>query len=170
MKYFIALFFASCLFTISALGQQTEIDKYCQRIDSAIATAQNIGQFLVHHPSDSDTTRLYDRYFIDTVNFVLLKSIYDCNYYAIEYIEFYYKDTLLVKINARHQLDDKNYAGVFYYQQGKIITSSDELATAKSNAFDIGELERTGKQYMRDSKGIFDLIKKKGNSEPNRRR
>lgn len=170
MKYLIALFFGSCLFASSALGQQTEVDAYCQRIDSAIAAATNIGEFIVRHPSDFDTTCLYDRYFIDTVNLVLLKSIYDGNYYAKEFIEFYYRDTQVIRINAHHELGDKKYAGVFYYQRGNLITLPNEPTATGSNAFDIGELERTGKQYLLNSSGILDLIKRNRHSEANRRR
>ncbi|RZL05416.1 MAG: hypothetical protein EOO89_26525 [Pedobacter sp.] len=170
MKILMALFFGLCLSASSALGQQAEIDAYCQRIDSTIAAATNIGEFIVRHPSDSDTTRLYDRYFIDTVNLVLLKSIYDGNYYAKEYIQFYYRDTQLVRTNARHELDDKKYAGVFYYQQGRLITLANEPGTTGSYAFDISELERTGKQYLRNSTGIFDLIRRNRHSEGNRHR
>ncbi|NTS43989.1 hypothetical protein HRG84_24130 [Flavisolibacter sp. BT320] len=170
MKYLIALFFNLCLFASSAMGQQTEIDAYCKKIDSTIAAATNIGEFIVSHPSDFDTTRLYDRFFIDTVNLVLLKSIYDGNYYAKEYIQFYYRDTQLVRINARHELEDKKYEGVFYYQHDSLITSTNEPGTTGNYAFDVRELERTGKQYLQNSSGIFDLIEKNRHSKGTRRR
>jgi hypothetical protein len=168
MKFLI--YFALSLISLSAFGQQTEIDAFCQKIDSTINGATNIGQFLVRHPSDYDTTRLFERYFIDTVNLVLLKSVYDANYYAKEYIEFYYRDTQLVRINARHELDDKKYAGVFYYQQGNFIPLLDGPTVTGSYAFDISELVRTGTLYLRNSSGIFDLIKRNRHSEANRRR
>ena len=170
MKLLIALFFSLCLFVSSTLGQQAEIDAYCQKIDSTIAAATNIGEFIITHRSDSDTTRLYDRFFIDTVNLVLLKSIYDANYYAKEYIVFYYRDTQLVRIKAHHQLGDKKYAGIFYYQQGNLITVSNVSGMTGSNVFDISELERTGTQYLQNSSGIFNIIKKNRHLEVNRRR
>jgi hypothetical protein len=170
MKFLVVLFFSLCFSASSALGQHTEIDAYCQRIDSIITKATNIGEFIVRHPSDFDTTCLYDRYFIDTVNLVLLKSIYDCNYFAKEYIVFYYRDTQLVRINARHELEDKKYAGVFYYEQGELISSPTGRQMTGGNAFDIGELERTGKQYLLNSSSIFDLIRMNRHSNVNRRR
>ncbi|NTS43999.1 hypothetical protein HRG84_24180 [Flavisolibacter sp. BT320] len=170
MKILIALLLSLCLSASNAAGQQTEIDQYCQRIDITIAAATNIGEFIVCHPSDFDTTRLYDRYFIDTVNLVLLKCIYDGNYYAKEYIQFYYRDTQLVRINARHELEDKKYAGVFYYEHGGLITSTNKPGTTGSYAFDVRELERTGKQYLQNSSGIFDMIEKNKHSKGTRRR
>lgn len=170
MKFLIVLSFGLFLFSSAAFGQQTEIDSYCQRVDSTITASKNINEFIVRHLSDFDTTRLYDRYFIDTVNLVLLKSIYDGNYYANEYIEFYYRDTQLVRINARYELNDRKNAGVFYYEQGNLITSPTGQATQGNNVFDIVEIERTGKEYLRNSLGIFDLIRRNGKSKPNRRR
>jgi len=144
-----------------SFAQKNEIDKYSKTVDSFIMNNKDIVLHAVRHQTPYDSARYFDYFYIDTSKDILIKSIYDFNFEGDgEYLEFYYSNSEIIKVNAKHKLDDRKFSGTFYFKSESLIAQTDGEISPGKTVFDIQEILKTGNGYKSDIEEIIKSIKK----------
>ncbi|RZK23000.1 MAG: hypothetical protein EOO43_08960 [Flavobacterium sp.] len=148
-----ALFVSSISF-----GQNSAIDTFCQKLDSSLVD-DHIILHSVRHQTEFQDARYFDHYYIDTSKNTLIKSMYEYNFEGNgEYIEFYYRNSKIVKVTAKHRFDERKLFGRFYFKSDKLIDHIGGEIDGKI-AFDIEHILKTGYNYMSNFPVIIKSLK-----------
>lgn len=149
-----------------SFGQKTEIDKFSKTVDSLIINNKDVVLHTIRHQTPYDSARYFDYYYIDTSKDILIKSIYDFNFEGDgEYLEFYYRNSEIIKVNAKHKLGDRKFAGTFYFKSESLIAQTDGEISPGETVFDIQQILKTGNGYKNETTEIVKSLKKKGSGQ-----
>ena len=144
-----------------SFGQKNEIDKFSKAVDSSIINHKDIVLHSVRHQTPYDSARYYDYYYIDTSKGILVKSIYEFNFEGDgEYLEFYYSNSEIIKVNAKHKLGERKFAGTFYFKSESLIAQTEGEISSSKIVFDIQQILKTGNGYKNKAMEIIKSIKK----------
>ena len=136
-----------------------KIDSIVSTIDSIERNAVNIEDFIVIKHSDSDTTRLYNHYILDTVKRDFYKCIYDCTFRGLEEITFYFVNRELIKIIVKTQEANQNpFNATYYFDKGINVYKQGDLAEDTHLFWKVDELRDLSKSYLRDMDGIINYL------------
>src|SRR6185503_14730656 len=157
------LFIIIALFTgYNSFGQKAEINMFCEAVDSSIINNKHIVLHIIRHQTGYDSLRYCDRFYIDTSKGILVKTIYEFYFKGDgEYLEFYYRNNEIIKVNARHKLSERKFAGAFYFKSDNLIAHSDGEISPGKIVFDLQQILKTGNGYKNDSIEIIKCLKKK---------
>jgi len=137
-----------------------EIDKLISRIDSSEINAVNIGHFIVPRYSDNDTTRLYNRYILDTIKRDFYKCIYDCTFRGLENITFYFIDKELIKVVVKvKEYNEQPFNAIYYFDKGVNIYKQEDKSS--NPLWNIDRIKAQESQYIDDIAGIIAYLDNK---------
>ncbi len=152
------IIFISLFVSAISYGQNLSIDRFCQKLDSSLVD-DNIILHSVRHKTDFQDARYFDHYYIDTSKNEVIKSIYEYVFEGNgENIEFYYQNSNIVKIYAKHRFDERKLFGYFYFKSDKLIDHIGGEIDGKI-AFDIEHILKTGNSYISNFPAIIKSLK-----------
>jgi len=141
------------------LAKVSRIDSVIKRIDSIQRNGTNIGNFVVPRFSDSDTTRLYNHYILDTVKRHLYKCVYDCTFRGREEITFYFLQGAVIKVIVNlHEYNEQPFQGIYYFDQGTNIYKHEDPLNNKNLLWDVGRILAKSKEYLNDFPAISKVL------------
>lgn len=136
-----------------------EIDGIVAKIDSIEKKAVNIGKFIVAKYSDSDSTRLYNHYILDTTKRDFYKCIYDCTFRGFEEITFYFIDRELIKVKVKvNEYNEDFFNATYYFDKGSNIYKQEDLTKDSTLLWSIDRIKAQAKKYLNDIDGIITFL------------
>jgi hypothetical protein len=157
MKHKLIILIAVFIST-SSFGQKAAIDLFCQKVDSSLVD-ENIMLHSVQHQTGFKEARYFDHYYIDTSKKSLIKCMYEFNFEGDgQYIEFYYQNSKIIKISAKHRFGERKLAGYFYFKSDNLIDHTGGEINGKIG-FDIEHILKTGNSYMSNFPAIIKSLK-----------
>ena len=141
------IFLIALFVSTNSFGQNSAIDLFCQKLDSSLVD-ENIILHSVRHRTDFNEAKYFDHYYIDTSKKRIIKCMYEFNFEGDgEYMEFYYQNSKIIKVYAKHHFGGRRVVGNFYFKSDKLIDHTEGEIDGKI-AFDLEHILTTGNSYI----------------------